>query len=66
MILIHVLSLLITACLFKTYDLHIPIHSNHVIDQFKPTKTEFFKIKHHKMKYTIQTSFKQATMQSKN
>ena len=36
MILIHVLSLLITTHSFKTYDLRIPIHSNHTIDHFKP------------------------------
>ena len=38
MILIHVLSLLIIAHSFKTYDLRIPIHSNHAIDHFKPIK----------------------------
>ena len=32
--LIHVLSLLITAYLFKAYDLIIAIHSIHAIDQF--------------------------------
>ena len=40
--LIHVLSLLITAYLFKVSDLRITIHSIHAIDQFKSfTNTKF-------------------------
>jgi len=42
MLLIHVLSLLITAYSFKAYDLRITIHSIHAIDQFNSfTNTKF-------------------------
>ena len=42
--LIHVLSLLITAYVFKAYDLRITIHSIHVINQFNSfNKHKIFK-----------------------